>query len=178
MADNVIQHSFAAGELSPSLLARTDIPKYRHGAATMRNFFVDQRSGASTRFGLAFCNQTKFNTNTRLIGFQFSAEIGYIVEFGNLYCRFFINGNAVLESIFAITGITNANPAVATIPGNNYVGGQWIFISGVVGMPQINNRYYQIFSVVGSAVTLTTTGGVNVDSTGYGVYSSGGTAGR
>jgi hypothetical protein len=144
----------------------------------MRNFFVDQRSGASTRFGLAFCNQTKFNTNTRLIGFQFSAEIGYIVEFGNLYCRFFINGNAVLESIFAITGITNANPAVATIPGNNYVGGQWIFISGVVGMPQINNRYYQIFSVVGSAVTLTTTGGVNVDSTGYGVYSSGGTAGR
>lgn len=176
MADNVIQHSFSSGELSPSLLARTDIPKYKSGAATMRNFLVDFRSGASTRSGLAFCNQTKFNTQTRLIDFQFSAEVGYIIEFGQGYCRFFVNGGAVLNAPFAVTGITNANPAVATVTGNNFAVGQWIFITGVVGMPQINNRYFNVSVVAGANVTLQTTQGVNVDATGYGTYTSGGTA--
>jgi hypothetical protein len=184
VADNVIQHSFSSGELSPSLLARTDIPKYKSGAATMRNFLVDFRSGASTRSGLAFANQTKFSPtnfvpNVRLIPFQFSAEIGFVIEFGNFYCRFYINGGSVLEPPFAITGITNANPAVATITGNNFAVGNWIFITGTVGMPQIDNRYYYVSAVAGANVTLQDTiTHANINSTGYGVYSSGGTAGR
>jgi hypothetical protein len=97
MADNVMQHSFAAGELSPSLLARTDLPKYRSGAATMRNFFVDYRSGASTRTGLQFVNQTKFGTTTRLIPFQFDVNTGYVLEFGGGYIRFHFQGATILS---------------------------------------------------------------------------------
>ena len=99
MADNVIQHSFSAGELAPSLFARTDLSKYRSGAARMRNFFVDFRSGASTRPGFEYVGQAAYPWNypVRLISFQFSAEIAYVMEFGHYYVRFYYNGDQIVN---------------------------------------------------------------------------------
>src|SRR6185369_8317174 len=54
MSQPVIQTSFSAGELSPSLFARVDLAKYKVGAATMRNAVVDYRGGASSRSGTMF----------------------------------------------------------------------------------------------------------------------------
>jgi hypothetical protein len=51
LTTNVIQGSFAAGELSPSLFAHVDLAKYHTGAALLRNFFVDYRGGVSNRPG-------------------------------------------------------------------------------------------------------------------------------
>src|ERR1700732_3098107 len=110
-----IQTSYASGELAPSLFARVDLAKYHTGAALLLNFFVDYRSGASTRPGTMFCNQV-FKTNTvnppRLIPFQSNLLIPYMLEFGDKYVRFYSNGVPVLETPFAITGASQANPAV------------------------------------------------------------------
>lgn len=180
MSSNIIQTSFASGELSPSLFARVDLTKYHTGAATMRNFFVDYRSGASTRPGTRFCNQCfKSSTPVRLIPFQTSALTPYIIEFGDLYCRFFTKGQPVLEPTFAISGATQANPCVITVTGNNFAVGDWISISNVVGMTQLNSRqYFLVLAVAGGAVTLADTTGNPISSLGFSAYVSGGTAAR
>lgn len=179
MSDNVIQTSFAAGELAPSIFARTDLAKYHSGAQILRNFFVDYRSGASTRTGTKAINQV-YNTNlpTRLIPFQYSTITSYILEFGHLYVRFINNGATVLEAPFAIIGVGSLLPCILNIPGNNFLTGDWIFVSGVVGMTPLNGNYYQV-SVAGGAVTLhDISTGNPIDASAFPAYISGGTAAR
>jgi hypothetical protein len=179
MSENIIQPSFASGELAPSLFARVDLAKYKAGAATMRNFFVDYRGGASTRFGTRYCLQALNSANpVRLIPFSVSFTLNYALEFGQNYIRFYVNGGPVLESTFAISGATKANPCVLTITGNNYNVGDWIFVTSVVGMTQLNGNYYQVSAVSGASVTIAGLNGTAINSTGFTAYVSGGTAAR
>lgn len=182
MSNNIIQSSFASGELSPTLFARVDLTKYHTGAATMRNWFVDYRSGASTRPGTRICNQA-LQSGTglppRLIPFQSSALVPYICEFGDKYVRFYSDGAPVLEASFPVTGATQANPCVITVVGNNFVIGDWIFLTGIGGMTQLNSRgYFQVTNVSGSSVTLADVNGNPINSLGFTAYTSGGTAAR
>src|SRR5882757_3801341 len=96
-----IQASFNSGEWSPKLFARVDMQKYRSGAALLENFFVDYRGGASSRPGTKYILQC-FNSNqpVRLIPFQASFAVGYVLEFGHGYVRFFFNSTPVLETAF------------------------------------------------------------------------------
>lgn len=178
MSDNVIQTSFAAGELAPSIFAHTDLSKYKSGAALMRNWFVDYRSGASTCPGTAFVIQALISGKpVRLIPFQFSSSVAYIIEFGDFYCRFITDGGAVLETGFAITAVNNTNPGQVTAAGNNFVNDDWVYITDVGGATRYNNRFYKV-SVSGSTVTLFDVNGVAVDTTSFGTYTSGGTIAR
>src|SRR5215831_7689104 len=81
LSSNIIQSSFASGELSPTLFARVDLTKYHTGAATMRNFFVDYRSGASTRTGTEFIRPATIASRIRLVRFQQDVNTTYILEF-------------------------------------------------------------------------------------------------
>lgn len=72
----------------------------------------------------------------------------------------------------AITGITQANPAVVSAPGHTYSVGDPVYLTGVGGMTQISEQSYVITAVsAGVSFTLGT-----VDASGYGAYTSGGTA--
>ncbi len=71
----------------------------------------------------------------------------------------------------AITGITNASPPVVTVASAAALSaGTGAFISGVAGMTQINGNIYTI-----QDSTPTTCRLASIDSTLYGVYTSGGT---
>ena len=59
---NMIQTSFAAGEIAPSLYARVDLAKYHIAAKLLRNFFVWVHDGASNRTGTMFVGRCK-NSN-------------------------------------------------------------------------------------------------------------------
>jgi hypothetical protein len=179
MSHNLIQVAFTYGELSPALLARVDLKQYRQGAATMRNFFVDYRAGAaSTRQGTKFVTQCK-SLGARLIPFQTSVLVPYVLEFGDHYVRPVTMGASVLEPPFNITHVTQATPAVVTVPGHNFVPGDWVFITGVSGMIQIDNQTYQIINVSGNDITLAgTQTGAPINSLGYTPYAGGGTVGR
>lgn len=71
-------------------------------------------------------------------------------------------------SIVTITGITQSSLAVITA-NNTFVAGQTIFIDNVVGMTEVNGQTFLITSVTSTTIT------INVDSTGFGAYISGGT---
>src|SRR4029077_18277277 len=92
------------------------------------------------------------------------------------YCRFFNDGNAILNPPLSVTSVSNAASAVAQIPGNTFTGGTSIFFGNMPGMPQLSNRYVIVLSVAGDAVTLGDHLQRPINSTAYGVYTGGGTA--
>lgn len=73
----------------------------------------------------------------------------------------------------AITGATQANPCAITAAAHGYATGDEVYIDGILGMTELNKRYF-IITVTG-ANTFTLNG---VDSTAYTAYTSGGTVGR
>lgn len=172
---NVIQTSFASGELSPNLFAHVDMEQYHTGAAMMRNFFVDYRSGCSTRAGTSFVIQA-YNSSlpVRIIPFQTSILVPYILEFGDHYMRPISNGAPVFLPAVNITATTQGTTTTLTIPGHTYSTGDWIFLSGIGGTVQLNERFFAIASISGNQVVINDTYGVPVNSTNYGTYTSGG----
>jgi len=71
----------------------------------------------------------------------------------------------------SITGATKANPVVITSSNHGFASGDWVYISGVGGMSELNGRAYLVSNVSANQFTLSSTNGA-----GYGNYSSGGTA--
>lgn len=171
-----LQPSFASGELSPSLYGRVDLAKYHAGAATMRNFFVNYRGGASSRAGTMFIGQSKQSVSTgyppRLIPFQFSLNQGYVLEFGGNYMRIIVDGGYVVESAVSILSISNANPGVVTLGSMPYAVGDWVVFS-CDGMTQLNNMTCIVAGVSGNTLHLTDVNGNAIDTTTYAVFSSG-----
>lgn len=99
------------------MFGRVDLAKYAVGASTCRNAFVSFRGGAYSRAGTAFVGFSKQTGRAyppRLIPFQFSLDQGLPLEFGNQYMRVISDGGFVTDEAFAITGATQANPAVIT----------------------------------------------------------------
>lgn len=70
----------------------------------------------------------------------------------------------------SITGITKAAQAVITVGAHTFLVGESVHISGVTGMTQINGLRGLITATGGTTIT------VAIDSTGFGAYTSGGTA--
>ena len=71
-----------------------------------------------------------------------------------------------------ITGITAANPGVVNSAAHGFANGDQVWIKGVVGMTEVNSRF---FTVAGATADTFQLSGTNT--TGYTAYSSGGTAG-
>lgn len=94
-----IQSSFNAGQISPRLEGRTDIDKYRSGCKTLENYIPLVGGAAMKRSGTRFVREVKDSSaKTRLIPFQFNTEQSYILEFGNLYIRFYTLSGILLDS--------------------------------------------------------------------------------
>jgi hypothetical protein len=75
-----------------------------------------------------------------------------------------------------ISAATEANPAVLTATGHTYKDGDAIYISGVVGMTELNTNTYYIKVVDANSFSLHDSAGNNIDSSGFTSYTSGGTA--
>ena len=80
-----------------------------------------------------------------------------------------------------ITGVTQANPGVVTCSGgHSYADNTIVFISGVGGMTQLNDKTYTVKNATATTFELydATPAPAAVDTTGYDAYTSGGTATR
>lgn len=96
---SVLQPTFAAGELSPSASARTDIARYYTGLKLCRNFMVMPYGGVRNRAGTKFVCEVKDSTKRcRLIPFQFNDVQTYVLAFGDLNMRVMKDGGQVLYS--------------------------------------------------------------------------------
>lgn len=93
-----IQSNFTAGEISPYLFSRVDLEKYRNGCYSLQNFIVQRYGGIRKRGGTEYINEVKDSSKSvRLVSFVYSVTQAYVLEFGDLYVRFYTNGG-ILES--------------------------------------------------------------------------------
>lgn len=177
-----IQNSMNGGEISPQLLGRQDVPKYASSLYACLNWEPFSQGGLTRRPGTLFLTQTKYhNKRSILRPFQYSVQQNYVLEFGDLYVRWFTAHGILTMATQSITGITKAATAVVTYSGSDtYANGDRVYISGVVGMTQVNNREFIVANVDGGANTfeITDTDGTPVDSSGYDTYDSAGSIGE
>lgn len=127
----------------------------------------------STNLGL-----TPMNTNLQMITADQQAQIWHRVNTSligdTVQLGFTLSDDQVRDTFvtvlpFSITGASKANPCELLCTGN-FENGTIIQISGVLGMTQLNGNNYQVISSTATEVT------IDVDSTSFGTYISGGTA--
>ncbi len=171
--------SFVSGEFSAKLDGRTDFEKYSSGCKTMENMLVHPQGASTRRVGTQFISEVKDSSaKTRLIPFEFSTTQTYMLEFGNQYIRFFKDKGQITEGNKTITGITAANPAVVTSSSHGYSNGDFVIITGVVGMTQVNGKTFKVADKTTNTFELQDVDGTDINSSSYTAYSSGGIANK
>ncbi len=181
MPAKTLFQSFAGGEITPEMYGRLDLVKFQTGLSRALNCITLPHGPAARRPGFEFVNECKVSaTPVRLMPFQFSADQGVVLEFGHLYVRFHVDGATVVEAGLDITGITKANPGVLTYTGTDPANGDWMYLSGIGGMTELNGRWAKVASVNAGANTfeLTDLWDANINTTAHTTYTSGGTAAR
>ena len=170
--------SFTAGEISPRLEGQITLEKYRQGLSDLTNMVVMPHGGVTRRPGTEFLGEVKNSAaKARLIPFQFKTSDTYILEFGPETMRVYRNGLQVLTgSAKTITGVTQASPGVITSSSHGFSDGEEIYITGVGGMTQLNDRNYIVDNATTDTFTLTDLFGVAIDTTAFTTFTSGGTA--
>ena len=176
---SAIQNNFNGGEISPLLFGRPDVDKYKTGLQTCLNFVPLIQGPIERRPGMGFVKEVKTSANlTRIIRFEFSTTQAYIIELGNLYARFYKDNGAILDGAKTISAATKANPCVVTATSHGYSNGDEIFIAAVVGMTELNGKYYKIKNKATNTFELTDIDDVNTNSSSFTTYGSGGTASK
>jgi hypothetical protein len=171
------QTSFTGGEISPRLHSRTDTSEYEKGLETATNAVILPHGPIKRRNGSKFIAETKDSSAAiKLVRYQFSQDTAFILEFGNQYIRFFKDNGQVAESDLTITGITAANPGVVTSTAHGLSDGDHVYITGVVGMTEVNSSTvpYKVANKTANTFELNTLLDVNVDTSAFTAYSSGG----
>jgi len=171
--------NFTGGELSPRLDGRTDLTKYTSGCATLENLIVYPHGSAARRPGSTFVAEVADSDNkTRLIPFEFSTTQTYMLEFSNLKMRVFKDSGAVLEGDKTISGITAANPAVVTATSHGYSNGDEVVITAVAGMTEVNGKRFLVADKTTNTFELQDKDGVDINSSAFTAYSSGGVSNK
>jgi hypothetical protein len=181
----LIKSSFSKGELSPGVFGRVDLQAWHIGASVMRNMFVSYRGPASSRAGLMWVGQSLTPASAsslppKLVRFQFNIFQSYILEFGvngsgQPYMRVIANGAYITNTpVSGITGITQANPAVVTLPGHGFANGDWVFAASIGGMTQLDDRTFVVANATTNTFQLSDTFGIPVDSRTFSAFTAGG----
>lgn len=81
--------TFNGGEFTPLLSGRTDLAKYANGARISQNMIPMIQGPSRRREGTRLVAETKSNGKAWLIRFVFNFQQSYVLEFGDLYIRFY-----------------------------------------------------------------------------------------
>lgn len=172
-----IVSSFAKGELAPALYGRVDTTAYQAGLRTARNVIIHTNGGASNRPGSVFIGPCGNHTAApRLFNFKFRTTDQYVLEFGSLYMRVIRNDAHVTNTAVVITAATQAVPVVVTAGSHGFENGEEVYITGVVGMTELNGNRYIVANKTTNTIELThQVTGANIDGTRFSPYVSDGT---
>jgi len=107
MTQRLFQPSFAGGELSPALYARTDLGKYAIGLRKCRNFIVHRTGGVSNRAGFEYLGPVADETvPPTLIPFRFNNTSQVcLLEFGEKTMRIWYQGGLIEDSAGAVVSL-------------------------------------------------------------------------
>ena len=93
MRSQQIQTNFTAGEISPRLLGRVDLPQYANALEICENANPLVQGGAMRSPGSRWVAESKTSAERSwLIPFTFSTSQAYVLEFGKQYIRFYKDG--------------------------------------------------------------------------------------
>jgi hypothetical protein len=119
-----LKNDYSGGEFAPVAESRVDFQRYPAGCRILENFLPLVVGAAVRRPGASFIASTRYPDKIALLlPFQYSTEQAYVLEFGDLYIRFYRNDGPLLEAAKTITGATRANPVVLTINAHGYANG-------------------------------------------------------
>jgi hypothetical protein len=111
--------AFNAGEFAPQMEGRTDVEKYAIAAHIQQNFLPLKQGPSMYRQGTAFAQAVRNAANrTWLVRFEYSQTQAFVLEFGNLYVRFY-----TLHAPLLSVGNAAWNAATAYVLGNQVVAG-------------------------------------------------------
>lgn len=120
---NRAQRNLSAGEVAPSIYGRVDIGAYQSGLRILENGYVLRTGGVQSRPGTVYKGTTKGSGVARLVPCVFDDDQNYVLEFGNLYVRFWRDGAPVEVSSPAAWVTATAYTAGEAVEngGDNYV---------------------------------------------------------
>jgi len=156
-----VQTSFADGQISPRMQGYVDLPSYKNSLKVCQNYVPLPQGSVARRPGSYFVSRTKDNGSVRLVPFNFGQGQSYILEFGNLYVRFY-RTDAVLTTSITDGGISSVNTSTNTITlagsGHGLSTGDEVYLtlgSGAAapGGLAISQRYF-IHYVSGATIRL------------------------
>ena len=94
----LLQPTFGGGEYAPALRGRADLARFGISGKQFKNFIIRPTGGFESRPGTQYVAECKYSDkDVRLLDFQVSESIAYIVELGHLYARFHYQGAPVLD---------------------------------------------------------------------------------
>lgn len=96
MGQHILQASFNRGEITPLAHARRDLKLYTSAAAKMLNWVVLKYGGTRRRSGTRFAGEAKYSDkHARFMEYVFSTGQSFVLEFGELYIRFWTHGGQI-----------------------------------------------------------------------------------
>ena len=166
MPNKLIKTKFNSGEVSPLIDGGTDMSKYYNACSKLVNGTALPYGGIVKRSGTEFIGEAK--TKCKLFEFEFSANDTVIIEMGNLYARFYADGDRIYETAVGIDSITNTTPPVVTTDApHGYSDGDWVFVSDTTVTTALNDRVFIVANQDGgSTYELTDTQGVDIAAAG------------
>lgn len=126
-----VQTIFLGGEWSQYVQGRSDSNRYKTAMNVCLNSYPREEGGWTRRSGTKWLGPTKSGDVARIMSFDLAADEFYVVEFGNLYARYYLNGSPMYATPVAVSAFSGANPTVVTT-GTNHgfsTGDHVIFIS-------------------------------------------------
>lgn len=90
-----VKTTFTAGEVSRSLLGRSDLRAYQNGALTLRNVFIEPTGGVTRRAGLRYVDTVE--GAGRLIAFEFNTAQTFLIVLTDQKISVYAEGIFVTE---------------------------------------------------------------------------------
>lgn len=143
--------NFSKGELAPEMHGRIDVAAYNAGLKRARNVILLKYGGVTMRMGTRLVSPVyddDLDRPVRLLPFSYSIEQTYALEMGQGYMRPAALGGMVLEQELAITAATQADPIVITAAFHGFEPGDDVYITGVSGMTELNDRFWRVVAVI------------------------------
>lgn len=89
----IAQQAFTTGEISPEVLARSELDKYQYALKQARNVYIRPYGAVYRRSGTVYHSACKYaDKKAILVEFNFSVELSYMLEIGEGYIRIHKNG--------------------------------------------------------------------------------------
>lgn len=176
---NSIFQNFSSGEGSQKVIGRSDLPIYKSLMEWSQNFIPYPQGPAVFRPGSVYVHTTRRNNFAILMPFFFNDQQAYLIEATAGFFRFYKEEGIITLPDKTITNITQANPGVITSASHGYSNGDEVFIYNVGGMTELNGRSFVVANATTNTFTLKTfDDSAQINTTGFGAYTSGGVANK